>query len=121
MGFETVGFASEDRVDVHAKQRKLFAPVFSTQGVRAYEHLLLSTMEKFLKQIQRIGKTEEGVDIAEWFHRLLYDVTADLAFGEPSGAMDTSGENYWLKLVNDNISKPPKFHHEISPDTNTPP
>ncbi|CCX32289.1 cytochrome P450 [Pyronema domesticum] len=104
MGFETVGFASEDRVDVHAKQRKLFAPVFSAQGVRAYEHLLLSTMEKFLKQIERIGKTDEGVDIAEWFHRLLYDVTADLAFGEPSGATDTSGDNYWLKLVNDNIN-----------------
>lgn len=103
-GFEHVAFSSERDPEVHAKARKLFTPVFSVQGVRAYEQLLMISLEKFLAQIERIGSTPEGVDISEWFHRLLYDVTADLAFGESSGATDSAGENYWLKLVNDNIN-----------------
>lgn len=88
-GFEHVAFSSERDPEVHAKARKLFTPVFSVQGVRAYEQLLMISLEKFLAQVERIGSTPEGVDISEWFHRLLYDVTADLAFGESSGATDS--------------------------------
>lgn len=80
--------ASETDNDRAVEQRKMLSPLFSLKAVRSYEQLLLISLETFLAQCMKIGSTAEGVNLGEWFHRLLYDVTADLAYGETGGAVN---------------------------------
>jgi cytochrome P450 len=107
-GFGEHGIGSEPDIDKHAKKRKLLAPIFSKQAVRDFEKLLVATFDKFTRIVQVEGSKPEGIDMSEWIHKLMYDLMADLAFGEPSGVMDTGGDSYWVNLVNNNISK---FYH----------
>ncbi|KAI5820531.1 cytochrome P450 [Pyronema omphalodes] len=103
-GFGEHGIGSEPDVDKHARKRKLLAPIFSKQAVRDFEKLLIATFDKFTRIVQIEGSKPEGIDMSEWMHKLMYDLMADLAFGEPSGVMDTGGDSYWVNLVNNNIN-----------------
>lgn len=80
--------ASETDNDRAVEQRKMLSPLFSLKSVRSYEQLLLVSLETFLAQCMKIGSSQEGVNLGEWFHRLMYDVTADLAYGETGGAVN---------------------------------
>jgi cytochrome P450 len=87
-GFGHQGLGTEPDFVVHSQQRKLLAPIFSKQAIRDFEKLLLIGVDKLVRALEREGTTAKGVDISVWMHNLLYDVMADLVFGETSGVMD---------------------------------
>lgn len=99
LGFETHGIASEPNPEVAARVRKALLPIFSPHAIKDYEYHLKGWLGKFLVNVAKYGRRPGGVDMTDWFHRLFYDVAADLAFGEATGATD-SGQARPVLLAN---------------------
>ncbi|KAK4934858.1 hypothetical protein LTR10_023977 [Elasticomyces elasticus] len=78
--------------------RRLIAYAFSEKALKEQEDLL----QKFIdKLISRLGdKCSEGPqDIVTWFNWTTFDVTGDLAFGEPFGCLEDARYHDWVSQI----------------------
>lgn len=96
-GFGEHGIGTERDVATHLRKRKFLTPAFTPQATWEFEPLVLPHLDRFMSAIEERGKTEEGVDMVEWFQFLTFDTAGDLAFGEAFGALDKGrGERLFL-------------------------
>ncbi|KAI1257585.1 hypothetical protein MGN70_000628 [Eutypa lata] len=86
--FGTRSIISETDPEAHKQMRASLAGAFSERSINEQEHLVSFSIDKFMCLVGHKGARPEGVDMTEAFEALTFDITGDLAFGEPFGALD---------------------------------
>jgi len=78
--------------------RRLISHAFSEKALREQEDL----MQKFIDQmIVRLKDkhTEGAQDMTSWFNWCTFDITGDLAFGEPFGCLQAGQYHEWVRQI----------------------
>jgi len=88
----------------HARQRRAVGPAFSDRSLRTYEPLLVRYTDLFLDRLQRqFSQSQDGnikgVNIVDWFHFLMFDITSALVFGRPFGNLENAAFHPWVARV----------------------
>lgn len=50
--------------------------------MKEQEHLVAEVIDAFVEQIGKLGSSQKGVDLTNWFNLLTFDIIGELAFGE---------------------------------------
>lgn len=82
---------SETDPEVHRRMRADLAGAFSDRSIHEQEHIVNVSIDKLVRLVGARGDRDSapgGVDITAAFDALTFDITGDLAFGEPFGALD---------------------------------
>ncbi len=96
----------------HARHRKAVGPAFSERALRSYEPLLITYAEMMLDKLEQHQEQQEhnkhhdgtckggqGLNITDWFHFLMFDITSALVFGKPFGNMAAGRYHAWVARV----------------------
>ena len=73
---------SDPDIDHHAHTRKLFSHAFSVKALSEQESLVQGHLNGFLRQLHKLGNTNDGLDMSRWFELLTFDIISDLMFGK---------------------------------------
>jgi cytochrome P450 len=87
MGFEEAGIASERSVEKHVRKRKLLAPPFAPASMHEFEPVVHRHINELCEEIEKIGKTPEGIDMTPYFHFLVFDIAGSFVYSEDFGAV----------------------------------
>ena len=98
----------------HARHRRAVAPAFSDRALRTFEPVILRftdlLLEKLEEEQHRVdvsasgietstkGKTT-GINIIDWFHFAMFDITSALVFGKPFGNLEQGRYHAWVARV----------------------
>ncbi|KAI2467234.1 benzoate 4-monooxygenase cytochrome P450 [Annulohypoxylon bovei var. microspora] len=96
-GLSTI--VSERRPEVHKQMKGYLASAFSERAITEQEELVAASVDKLIRLVGIRGSREEGVDIGPMFEAMTFDVTGDLAFGEPFGALDMETRHPWISVA----------------------
>ncbi|CAG9981255.1 unnamed protein product [Clonostachys byssicola] len=77
----------------HRETRKMLAHSFSESALTQQVQFIMSHIDLFVKQIEKYGSHEEGIQVDEWFNWLTFDIIGDLAFGESFHAVEQVKSN----------------------------
>lgn len=90
----------------HARIRKAIAPAFSDRALRAQESYLQSYISQMVNGIS--ARCAEGPqDIVAWLNWTTFDITGDLAFGEPFGCLQDTEYHPWITTLFDGVKLAP--------------
>lgn len=74
------GLVVERDPERHRVIAKRVSPAFSSRSIAAKEPTLHRYMDLFISQMELLGESPEGVDMADWTHWLAMDMSADLTY-----------------------------------------
>jgi len=94
----------------HARQRRVVGLAFSERAVRGYEEVvggmagvLMGRLEAEQRGVdERLkggGGKGEGIDIMDWFHFAMFDITSALVFGRAFKNMERGRYHEWVARV----------------------
>ncbi|KAK5655330.1 hypothetical protein OQA88_5897 [Cercophora sp. LCS_1] len=88
----------------HARHRRAVGPAFSDRAVRGYESVLDYYVNKLLDKLEHVdtqNRTEgqTGVNVVDWFHFCMFDITSHLVFGKSFGNLDREKYHAWVGRV----------------------
>ncbi|KAK3374586.1 cytochrome P450 [Podospora didyma] len=87
----------------HARHRRAVGPAFSDRALRSFEPLLLQycgiLLDRLEEEQQKEASKEKGVDIMDWFHFAMFDITSALVFGQPFGNMARGAYHEWVGRI----------------------
>ncbi|KAF2139782.1 uncharacterized protein K452DRAFT_327762 [Aplosporella prunicola CBS 121167] len=86
----------------HVRQRRAFAPAFTTAALRKQETMILTHMRKLIDRLQRAckhGNGETVENMADLFNFMSFDVMSELVFGKPLGLLDAGVYSPWADNV----------------------
>lgn len=84
----------------HARHRRAVGPAFSDRAVRSYEPVLIKYTEDMLDRLQQDQEsTTTGVNIMDWFHFVMFDITSALVFGKSFGNMAKKEYHPWVSRI----------------------
>lgn len=75
----------------HTRLRRVLAPAFLDKAIRDQEALILANVDllaKRLKVLAHSSETKGNADLSMWLNWATFDITGDLAFGEPFGCLE---------------------------------
>lgn len=78
---------SERNPTVHGKMRKDLSHAFSQKSLSEQEFIIAQVVDRFIGQIK--SKTNEVLNIVQWFNMVTFDIIGDLAFGETFAGIET--------------------------------
>ncbi|KAF2235990.1 putative cytochrome P450 [Viridothelium virens] len=88
---------------VHNSMRRYLSQAFSQGSLTDQEYLISDVIDKSIK---RIGMcSEEGIDIAQWFTRMTFDIIGDLAFGETFHGIESGETHPWIARITGAMTK----------------
>ncbi|KAG8157364.1 hypothetical protein KVR01_012748 [Diaporthe batatas] len=97
---EEEGIATVKDPVEHSRQRKLLSHGFSQQSLRQQEDLVHQYVDMLLGQLQKMGSPSgSGIDLAEAFVWLTFDVISDLAFGKSFNSVASGKTHFWISLI----------------------
>lgn len=84
----------------HARLRRAIAPAFSDRALREQEAVLQRYTGTLVEQLRRSRRQRSPPpqDMARWYHLLAFEVMSDLAFGQPTGCLETADQP-WLHVM----------------------
>jgi hypothetical protein len=82
LGFDEGSLGSERDYHLAAQKRDLFAEAMSNRNVLQQESIMQQFVSLFLDKIGRLGDTEKGLDMGQWFLYFGFDLGTKMAFGE---------------------------------------
>lgn len=88
----------------HGRMRKIIGMGFTTNAMLEQEPAIMGYVNLLMQRLRE--QTENGqttVDLWQWCVYCLFDVTGDLAFGEPFGCLKDSMMHPWISFVLSNI------------------
>ena len=92
--------------DDHARIRRAIAPAFSDRALREQESYLQSYISRMLDGIA--ARAAEGsTDLVAWLNWTTFDITGDLAFGEPFGCLQDADYHLWITTLFDGVRLAP--------------
>jgi cytochrome P450 len=83
----------------HMRQKRLLTYAFSERAMRDQEPLIQSYIDLFITKLREHGKQDQRVNIDEWLNFLTFDITGDLAFGEPFGCLRDAENHLWVAMI----------------------
>lgn len=87
----------------HRRMRRLQNPAFSDKALRQQESVIERYTSLMIHKMH--GEVTSGektsVDIMSWYHFLMFDLIADLAFGEPFYCLRDQEWHWWLRATFD--------------------
>ncbi|CCC07834.1 unnamed protein product [Sordaria macrospora k-hell] len=90
---------SADR-ELHAKLRRGLANSFSDASMRGQGPLIGKYIDLLIHKLHEQG--EEGrvpLNATNWYNCTTFDITGDLIFGMPFGALEGNGKHPWLEFI----------------------
>ncbi|KAL9051558.1 MAG: hypothetical protein Q9162_005950 [Coniocarpon cinnabarinum] len=81
----------------HARIRKAMAPAFSEKAMRDQEGCVNIYVNKMMSLLR--DREDTVKDLSKLFNWMTFDVTGDLAFGEPFGSLDSGITHSWVASV----------------------
>lgn len=85
MEIQSLGI-ERDPVVAHRK-RALFSSALSAKGLAHLEPVMQKNVDLFIEKLGKLGNTEKGMDMTEWFIYLGFDITGEMAFGDSFGCI----------------------------------
>jgi len=86
-------FNMQDSV-MHAKYRKIAAPLYSLTNIKKMEPLIDSNIENWMARLQReFASTNKPFDFAPWAVFMAYDIISEVGFGAPFGFVKEENED----------------------------
>ncbi|KAK3681110.1 cytochrome P450 [Podospora appendiculata] len=90
----------------HTRHRRAVGNAFSDRALRAYEPVLVQYINKMMDRLQQHADgTGHGsglgnaVNIMDWFHFVMFDITSALVFGKSFGNLDNGRYHPWVARV----------------------
>jgi cytochrome P450 len=90
----------------HTRLRRVLAPAFSDRAIREQETLIqahVNLLIKGLKGLAQNSETKGNADLSTWLNWATFDITGDLAFGEPFGCLEEGKYHPWVALVFESV------------------
>ncbi|KIW76438.1 hypothetical protein Z517_11184 [Fonsecaea pedrosoi CBS 271.37] len=82
----------------HPRMRRLISHAFSEKAIREQEDLVQNFIDQMISRLT--DKCKEGPqDVTSWFNWCTFDITGDLAFGEPFGCLQETQYHEWVKQI----------------------
>ncbi|KFY06587.1 hypothetical protein V492_07927 [Pseudogymnoascus sp. VKM F-4246] len=100
VGEKELTIVSERDVDKHREVRRVLAPGFTTAALQRQESLIHEYVDLFLSQLSKLA-TKEAVKVNEWYKWVTFDITGELTFGEPFGALRDAKNHFWISTIHD--------------------
>lgn len=85
----------------HRQQRKGLSLGFSAKALREQEHAVQFYVIKFIHGLGKWNASAGGLDMAEAFGWITFDIIGDLTLSESFGAVDTGESHPWVSLLLD--------------------
>ncbi|KAK3334128.1 cytochrome P450 [Cercophora scortea] len=85
----------------HARHRRAVGNAFSDRALRTYEPVLVQYANKMMDTLQQYadGTPGHAVNIMDWFHFVMFDITSALVFGKSFGNLDNGRYHPWVARV----------------------
>ena len=83
----------------HARHRRAVGPAFSDRAVRSFEPILVKYTDDLLDRLQHQVSGNSAVDIMDWFHFVMFDITSALVFGKSFGNMAKARYHPWVARI----------------------
>lgn len=77
--------------------RRSMNHAFSEQALRSREEFITGYGNLLITKLQVRANQQTAVDITRWLNATTFDITGDLAFAEPFGALDSNAEHRWIE------------------------
>ncbi|KAF5518689.1 Cytochrome P450 monooxygenase hmp1 [Colletotrichum aenigma] len=88
----------------HGRMRKILSNGFTTNAMLEQEPAIAGYVDLLILRLkERAEDGKAAIDLWQWFVYCLFDVTGDLAFGEPFGCLRESMMHPWISFVLSNI------------------
>ncbi|KAF8856700.1 cytochrome P450 [Acephala macrosclerotiorum] len=100
VGEKELTIVSERDVDKHKEIRRILAPGFTTAALARQEGIIHEYVDLFISQLSKLA-VKEPVDVKEWYKYLTFDISGELTFGEPFGALNAAKNHFWISLIHD--------------------
>ncbi|TLD09602.1 hypothetical protein PspLS_11726 [Pyricularia sp. CBS 133598] len=93
------GIVSADREN-HRRQRRAVSHAFSAQALNEQEHVITQYIDLLITRLRGFASEGKTIDISRWYNFLTFDVIGDMAFGEPFGSLQGSGDYHpWVAMI----------------------
>lgn len=87
----------------HARMRKLLSSAFTEEAVKAQEGTVQYYTDLLMARLEEKCVSPDGeggiIDIVDWLNFFTFDLTGDLAFGEPFGCLEKGEYHPWIALI----------------------
>ncbi|KAK4443265.1 cytochrome P450 [Podospora aff. communis PSN243] len=93
----------------HGRHRRAVASAFSERAVRSYEGVILEKTALLMRRLDdEQGRVDlsgsrrggsGGINIMDWFHFVMFDITSALVFGKSFGNLERGGYHEWVARV----------------------
>lgn len=83
--------------------RRSLNHAFSEQALRNQEDIITGYIDLLISKLHLRAKTQTPVDATRWMNATTFDITGDLIFGEPFGALDADADYPWIKHLFDGL------------------
>ncbi|KAJ2996690.1 hypothetical protein NUW58_g893 [Xylaria curta] len=97
-GIGTTSIISERRPEVHRQMRNYLAGAFSDRSILEQEGIVAASVDAFIHLVGVRGSRKEGFDVSKTLQSLAFDITGDLSFGEPFGALESEKSHPWISV-----------------------
>ncbi|KAJ4360665.1 uncharacterized protein N0V89_001231 [Didymosphaeria variabile] len=99
LGFDEGSIGSERDYHLAAQKRDLFADALSNRNLVQQEPIMQQFVSLFVDKIGKLGDTEGGMDMGQWFLYFGFDLGTKMAFGESFACLVRESAHEWLTLV----------------------
>lgn len=87
----------------HSRYRRAFSNSFSDKSLKEQAPVVESYVELFMTKLkERADPGRDGiVDLKEWFHYLMFDISGDGVYGEPFDCLKNGKPHFWVEVAED--------------------
>ena len=82
----------------HAKQRKALMPAFTDKAVGEQAPIVEEQVDLLIDQLRQKSSSRQAVDLVDWFHLLLFDISGLLTFGESFNSTANGKAHPWVAI-----------------------
>ncbi|KAK1751504.1 cytochrome P450 [Echria macrotheca] len=91
----------------HARHRRAVAPAFSERALRSFEPTIVRFTDDMLDRLEEKQRslqeeTEQpgaAINLMDWFHFVMFDITSALVFGRPFGNLKQGRYHPWVGRI----------------------
>ncbi|KAF2626333.1 cytochrome P450 monooxygenase-like protein [Macroventuria anomochaeta] len=81
----------------HTRMRRSINHAFSEQALRSQENIITGYITFMISKLHARAQTQTPIDVTRWMNATTFDITGDLAFGEPFGALEADACHSWIE------------------------
>ncbi|OKL59686.1 hypothetical protein UA08_05017 [Talaromyces atroroseus] len=89
----------------HGRIRRIVSHAFSEKALMAQEGLIQGYVDQLIHKMREVTSSTNNapVDMVQWYKWIMFDLIADLAFGEPFGCLQDLSTHQYITLLFDSL------------------